>query len=466
MSSTRSYSLFELLSSVQRCLATNYSKRYWLRSETSDFRTSPSSGHAFLELVERDECASNRIKAKVRATIWSSALRNILSKFKSVGLEGLTSGMSILAEVELNFHPEYGLSLVIHDIDPNYLLGDLARQRQETINRLKKEGLLDANKTYELARPLQRIAIISSPSAAGYGDFVRHLRGKSFSLVCYTALFSAVMQGEQTTNSINDALGRIHESLELFDAVVIIRGGGSVSDLKAFDDYELCMICANFPLPIITGIGHERDQSVLDLVAHTSCKTPTAVADFIRDVQQKESDYVEDLKLRLQKAYMNLSVNRHYELKMLKLRFPNLIRSSLKSLHYEQMKLKHRLGRTAQMKLRYYLHDVERYQERIPLLASRQVGTCRSDLLHLKQRLNTPLHNHQQRYRSQLAYLMQSIRLSDPEQVLKRGFALLEYKGEVLSKDEDLVRLSSGEKMEVVLRRYKLQVEVKEVCPK
>ena len=283
----RSFSLTELLGSVRRCLEHSFPDRYWVRAEVSDLRRAGGQGHGYLELLEKGE--EGEVVAKVRATIWSSTYTLIEQRFERSGVGKLTSGMSILALAGIAFHPQYGLSLNSIDIDPNYSLGEIARLRLETIQRLKRNGLFTMNKELDLPSPLQRIAIISSPTAAGYGDFMRQLHENPYGVVLYTALFTAQMQGSDTTASILAALGRIAEVEEHFDAVVIIRGGGAVSELRAFDDYTLCEAAAQFPLPIIAGIGHERDVSVLDLIAHTTLKTPTAVATFLVEGLASES---------------------------------------------------------------------------------------------------------------------------------------------------------------------------------
>ena len=234
----RSFSLTELLGSVRRCLEHSFPDRYWVRAEVSDLRRAGGQGHGYLELLEKGE--EGDVVAKVRATIWSSTYTLIEQRFERSGVGKLSSGMSILALVGIAFHPQYGLSLNIIDIDPNYSLGEIARLRLETIQRLKRNGLFTMNKELDLPFPLQRIAIISSPTAAGYGDFMRQLHENPYGVVLYTALFTAQMQGNDTTASILAALGRIAEVEEHFDAVVIIRGGGAVSELRAFDDYTLC----------------------------------------------------------------------------------------------------------------------------------------------------------------------------------------------------------------------------------
>ncbi len=457
MSSEKNYSLSRLLGSIRSCLEGTYSERYWVRAETSDFRSS-GGGHCYLELIEREE-GGRQIRAKVRASIWASVYPEIIKKFRLSGIDTLASGMAILAQVQVSFHEQYGLSLIIWDIDPNYSLGDIAKLKQETINKLKAEGLLDLNKSMPLPLPLQRLAIISSPTAAGYGDFMKHLKSRG-ELACSTALFTATMQGEQTTQSIRSALYRIEEHLELFDAVVIIRGGGAVSELRAFDDYELCMLCANFPLPILCGIGHERDQSVLDLVAHTSLKTPTAVADFILLSQERELARVEQLKERLIRAYSTLSINRQHELSLVRTKLPSIAQEKLKVYHYEDLRLRNRLGRTVQSKLQNYKQAILNTQSRLPILGKNLLQQYHRNLAYQKERIKAPILSHQRRYRTQIEYLQQSIRLSHPEEILKRGFAVVRHNGHIRT---NIAQLQKGDKISIQLNKEYIEAEIQEL---
>lgn len=282
-------SLFELNNHVRGVLSGTFNQLYWIRAEMSDVRFN-QNGHCYLEFIEKD--SNNRsIIAKARGSIWANVFRLIKAYFKSETGQNFSSGLKVLVQVSVEFHELYGYSLNVHNIDPSYTLGDQARNRMQIIKQLEEEGVLTLNKELELPLITNRIAIISSPTAAGYEDFCNQLENNPDGLVFYAHLFPAVMQGERTEESIIAALDRIYHSVEYFDAVVIIRGGGATSELSSFDSYLLAANCAQFPLPIITGIGHERDDTVLDIVAHTRAKTPTAVAEFLlRKMQLTASD--------------------------------------------------------------------------------------------------------------------------------------------------------------------------------
>lgn len=279
MKQTNSISLYELNSLVKGVLNSNLSSYYWIKAETSDVRIN-QNGHCYLEFIEKDNSGKNTV-AKARGMIWANTFYLLKAFFEETTKQPFTSGIKVLVQVSVTFHELYGYSLTVHDIDPSYTLGDQAMHRAAIIKQLEEEGVLDMNKELELPTPMNRIAIISSPTAAGYEDFMHQIKYNLYEYAFYTKLFPAIMQGEKTENSIIEALEKIYDYQDLFDAVVIIRGGGATSDLSGFDSYLLAANCAQFPLPIITGIGHERDETVLDIVAHTRAKTPTAVAEFL-----------------------------------------------------------------------------------------------------------------------------------------------------------------------------------------
>lgn len=271
--------LYSLNNLVHNAVADALPLRYWVTGELSEVRET-TVGHCYIELVQRDEETQETI-AKARATVWSRTYSLLRPYFLEQTGQPFAAGLKVLLQVGVNFHELYGYTLDVCDIEPAYTIGDIARQRQLIIKRLTDEGVIGLNK--ELALPMlsQRIAVISSATAAGYGDFCDQLLNNRYGFVFYPRLFPAPMQGNGATQGIIAALDAIAGNIDNWDAVVIIRGGGATSELGCFDTYDLANNCAQFPLPIITGIGHLRDESILDIVAHTSVKTPTAVAEFL-----------------------------------------------------------------------------------------------------------------------------------------------------------------------------------------
>lgn len=274
----KTYTLYELNNLLKESVEESMPGEYWVQAELSECYE--RGGHCYLELVEKKD-KTNTFVAKSRAMIWSNVWKILKNSFESTTGQRLSKGMKVLLQVYPNFHAAFGFSWIVNDMDPTYTIGDMVQRRQKIIKLLKDEGVFDLNKQLSLPVFCQRIAVISSASAAGFGDFCNHLESNPYGFHFHTELFEAIMQGEMVEKTVIAALNAIYEREKEFDCVVIIRGGGANSDLAGFDTYELAANAAQFSLPIITGIGHERDDTILDLVAHTRLKTPTAAADFL-----------------------------------------------------------------------------------------------------------------------------------------------------------------------------------------
>lgn len=293
----KQYSLSELCSWIQEAVATDLPDRYWVRAEIASMSV---RGHCYMELVEKAE--NGTLAAKVRATCWSNVYGLLSAYFQQETGQTLHMGLQVLLQVSVEFHAVYGLSLNIWNIDPTYTMGDLAKQRQATILQLTEDGVMELQRALELPSLVRRVAVVSSADAAGYGDFCDQLQHNRFGFKFHTQLYPAVMQGDTAARSIVQSLSAIAEQEEEWDVVVIIRGGGATTDLQCFDDYVLASHCAQFPLPIVAGIGHTRDVSVVDMVVHTSVKTPTAAAEWLIERVAEQVERVNGLLLRLQRA--------------------------------------------------------------------------------------------------------------------------------------------------------------------
>ena len=328
--------LYELNGLVRETLELTLNDVYWVQAEIAELRV---NRHCYMELVQK-EAGGNGIVAKARAQVWANRWAFIKPMFERTTGQALAAGMQVLLQVEVTFHELYGYSLNVTDLDPTYTLGDIARHRQEILRKLTEEGIEGMNKELSLPRLLQRIAVISSASAAGYGDFCNQLKDNKRGLAFKAELFAAVMQGSEVENSVIGALNRIAEQQGEWDVVVIIRGGGATSDLQGFDSLLLAENVAQFPLPIITGIGHERDDTVIDLIAHTRVKTPTAAAEFLIHHQEEELDTLEDLSARLTEQVNQVLYDEATRLKLIANKIP-LLFSSVKA--REEMRL-HRLS--------------------------------------------------------------------------------------------------------------------------
>ncbi|MFH2095633.1 MAG: exodeoxyribonuclease VII large subunit [Bacteroidota bacterium] len=276
---TGPYSLSSLLSEIRQAVGRQFPTPVWVVAEISDIRYN-MSGHCYLELIDKDP-EKDHVTARIRANIWSYALRMIKPFFETTTGQELSAGIKVLVNAGVEFHEVYGFSLSIINIDPNYTIGDMARKKHEIIKQLKEDGVFSMNSDIEFPSVIQNIAVISSDTAAGYGDFASQLTDNPFGYKYLIRLFPAYMQGEKTEGSIISALEKIFRFADYFDAVVIIRGGGAKTDLHWFDSYSLATNIAQFPLPVLTGIGHDRDETITDMVACMQFKTPTAVADFL-----------------------------------------------------------------------------------------------------------------------------------------------------------------------------------------
>ena len=407
---------------------------YWVRAETSEVRVNATSGHCYLEFVEKDE-TTGQLVAKSRGTIWARNFAVLRTYFEQETGQTFISGLKVLVNVSVEYHELYGLSLTVHDIDPSYTLGDMARKRMEVIRRLQEEGVFDLNKELTLAILPQRIAVISSPTAAGYEDFVNQLTHNDYGFPFYVKLFPALMQGEKTEESVIAALDRIYAHRELFDVVVLIRGGGSAADLSSFDSYTLAANCAQFPLPIITGIGHERDDSVVDNVAHTRMKTPTAVAAFLINRMAEQLALLDELRRTVCEATRNQLTVKKTTWQILATRFPVFVTGHLE---------RHRAD----------LHTLTARLSSVPQLLEKHTEQLEHAPMHIQKAVSAMLTRHTY----ELALSEQHIKLASPDHILKRGYTLTLKNGKIVKHAADLsagdeisVRFTDGERKGKIL---------------
>ena len=456
--SNQAISLLELNRQVKGAVQSAFPSAVWVRAEIAELREN-RNGHCYLDLVEKD-AQSDQVVARMRAMIWSYTYRMLKPYFETSTGRALTNGIKVMVKGSVEFQEVYGLSFIIKDIDPTYTLGDLEQRRQEVLKRLKAEGVLEMNKGLALPLVPQKIAIISSAGAAGYGDFIHQLENNAFGIVFYHKLFPAIMQGEKAPQSIAEAFERIYNYVGLFDLVVLIRGGGASLDLLCFDDYWLAYHITQFPIPVISGIGHDRDVSVADLVAHTSAKTPTAVAEFLISgasrVLEQVNGYSRDLKQitrqqllqhqnRLDRQAYQLgpkvkqwmTEKRHYLLTM-GTRLPGFTMGYLQRQAQELKQFQRQIVQTTPRVLMLERRRMGRYINQLK-------GQSASRLKHSKMHL---------------AMLDKNNQLNDPSKVLKRGFTLTVRNGEVI-KDGGL--LLPGDVIETRFRDGEVSSEVTQV---
>jgi len=333
MNDTSVLTLQQLNNYVKRIVERNLPEVYWVQAEISSLSVA-YNGHCYLEFVQKDQSGQGYV-AKARANIWKSTYQKIKPYFEEQTGQRLAVGLNVLVAVTISFHEVYGYALVVQNIDPTYTMGDMARRRKEILDRLKAEGVIELNKELQIPMIPRRVAVVSSATAAGYGDFCNQIQNNPFGYYFETTLFPAVMQGDRTEQSVISALDAIAVRSDEFDVVVIIRGGGATSELSCFDSYDLAVNVANFPLPVITGIGHERDDTVIDVVSHTRVKTPTAAAEFLIGVMDLSAQMLDTLGQRLATSVQNRMEAEKHRMTILSQKLPSLF--SVMKVRQEQM---------------------------------------------------------------------------------------------------------------------------------
>lgn len=377
--------LQELNQRVAEAINGMFCESVWVTAELTDVRVA-QNGHCYMQLVQKDPRRGTML-AFANAHIWANRWWLIRDSFQQQTGQAFQSGLKVMLCVQVTMHEVYGYALNILDVDPTYTLGEMARRRMEILQKLERDGIIDMNR--ELAMPLlpQRIAIVSAAGAAGYGDFCNQLEDNEWGIRFYTHLFPATMQGNQTEPTVIAALERIYECHEMFDVVVIIRGGGATGDLASFDSYNMASVVANFPLPVITGIGHDRDQTVLDRVAHTSVKTPTAAAALLIDRMAQQLQQLEEMK-------------------------QSIVEYTRGRIEREQLRLAQLTHgvRNSHISLGQQLNQLTLMGERIKMMARQRI----------------------ERDQQKLDYVEKTIQLVQPQNILKRGFSIVRMDGKAV----------------------------------
>lgn len=432
---SKPYTLFELNNIVRKSIELTLRDEYWVEAEISEVRE--NNGHCYMELVQKDERGNTPV-ARASAKCWRSVWQTIRPKFERITNMRLHSGMKVLLLVYPQFHEAYGFSWIVDDIDPTYTLGDMARRRQEIIKTLKEEGVFDLNRQIPLATFAQRIAVISSMTAAGYGDFCHQLEDNRYGFRFSITLFPAIMQGEGIEQSVISQLNEIYDRIDQYDCVVIIRGGGASSDLSGFDSLALAENIANFPLPVITGIGHDRDETVADMVAHTRVKTPTAAAAMLIDNLRRIADHISDMQQRISSIVLMTLQTEHQRLSRLSQIIPAL---------FSVVSVK----QTAR---------VDNLAQRLAAAARNLIADKRSRLGILSSRLGPSATGIAAKETHRLEMLAQRASAVDPQLMLSRGYSITMTPDGKVVKDaatlaegtEITTRLSKGEVKSIVTK--------------
>lgn len=429
-------SLTELQLIIKDSLYMALPDMYWVIAEISEIKEN-YNGHCYLELVEKlpDEVS---IRSRVKAVIWSSRYRFLKSFFESSTGESLREGLKILVRAKIEYHEIYGLSLVINDIDPAFTMGEMALKRQQILKKLEEEGVLTMNKDLDFPVVPQRIAIISSRNAAGYTDFMKHLTGNNYGYVFYTALIETPMQGNETEAGVIKALEKIAGHLQKFDLAVIIRGGGSQTDLSWFDNYNIAYYITQFPLPVITGIGHEKDLSVTDIVAYRSLKTPTAVADYLiecmnnaevrllemsKDITDKSQLILDESKMRIDSCRVKLIPVARIMISEFKEELSGIVIDMINT-------GKEYIMRAGLFPANHKSRLISGVRSHLSVNGSLLTGRKQSLVSYSKNCLN--------KMENKVAGFDSSLKILDPENVLKRGYTITSRNGKIIKKSVEL----------------------------
>lgn len=411
----KALSLYELNNLVRETIAVSLTDEYWVEAELSELRE--VRGHCYMELIQKD-LFNNAPVAKAVAKCWKSKWVGVRDKFERIAGQYLHAGLKVMLKVYPDFHEAYGFSWIVTDINPEFTMGDMARKRLEIINKLKVDGVFDLQKDLQIPMFAQRIAVISSANAAGYGDFCNQLENNDYGLKFYPRLFPAIMQGENVEKSVIEALNDVYEKVDDFDVVVIIRGGGATSDMSGFDTLALAENVANFPLPIITGIGHERDESVLDMVSNTRVKTPTAAAAFL-------VEHLSDVYSRVIDAQEEIITTILHRMEVENIRLQRLA---------EKIPMLFSIFKSQQISMldKLFVNIVNRMNQKVST-CSYNISIISKDLIPVVQHRLT-----KESYKLQL--IQQKLETLDPVLLLKRGYSITTFKGKVVKKAADLKR--------------------------
>ena len=414
------YTLLQLNQQVRAVIEDTMADAYWVEAEIAELRE--SGGHCYMELIQKDEHTNTPV-AKASAKCWRTQWYGARARFTSVTGQPPAKGMKVLLSVYAQFHENYGFSWIITDIDPTFTLGSMAAKRRQIIQQLKEEGVYDANRELPLPLFCQRIAVISSANAAGYGDFCNQLADNPYGYRFQTTLFASVMQGEGVEQGVVAALNAIFSRIDDFDCVVITRGGGATSDLSGFDTLVLAQNVANFPLPVITGIGHDRDESVLDMISHTRVKTPTAAAAFLVDHLREVDCLLDDAAQRIARQVGQQMEREKSRLNRLSVRIPSLfavVRTTQEA----------RLARQLQRMSAALSARLTREHYRL--------DTC-------QQSVGPALLRRMDKERHRMEMLTQRVHALDPQLLLQRGYSITLHQGKAV-KDASL--LKEGDEIE------------------
>lgn len=437
MNDRKIFSLLEVTRSVQRTVADRYQTPVWIKAEMNKLNRYAQSGHCFPELLEKE---SGKVVALMKATLWNNDYERINARFLSVLHEPLKDGIQLLMLALISFDPVYGLSLRIIDIDPSFSLGELEREKQETISRLINEGIYQQNKSLTLALLPQRIAVISVESSKGYADYLKIIESNPWKYKFFNHLFPALLQGDQSAPSIIRQLKRIRKAQHHFDAVAIIRGGGSDVGLSSFNGYALAKEIALFPLPVFTGIGHSTNETVTELVAYRNAIAPTELGDFLLQAFHDFAFPLKEAQQVITTTSRRILRDEKSSLKNTVRVFKSVAKNQVQQNESDIQHLATALVREAKFIHRRHLNDTLQLENQLVIQAGKAIQTATGVLSETINDLQTGYHSSVEKEAEQLDTLQRTVSLMDPVNILKRGFSITTHNGKLITNASQLNR--------------------------
>ncbi|MGB0391529.1 MAG: exodeoxyribonuclease VII large subunit [Salibacteraceae bacterium] len=432
----KSHTLLQLSQSIERFIKSTFNSTYWVSAEISKLNFYPKSGHCYPELVEK---ANGKIVAEIRSTIWSSTYQRLAHKFKSETGEELREGMKILFFIQVKYSPTHGISLNIVDIDPSYTLGEIAKEKKQTIKKLKDQNLFEANKQVPFPYFPQRIAIVSVISSKGYQDFLETMKAKASHINYFQELFPAILQGDNAVSSITEQLELIEKRSANFDIVLIIRGGGGDVGLNCYNNFQMASKVASFPIPVITGIGHSTNETVVEMVSHTNKITPTAVADSLVEIYRR----------------LELQLNQSFEL------LTNVLDSKIKPQKQQLLNYIHFLKSFSSKPISGERILLNKVQNRIWGASKELIQFERNKIdSEIKDKLTYKCKEQLQKSFNDIDVFTTKLKMLDPKNVLKRGFSITSVNGKIVT---DTRNLKIGQVLTTQLQNGIIASEIKEI---
>jgi exodeoxyribonuclease VII large subunit len=451
------YTLLDITKSLQSVIRKTYTHSYWIKAEIARLNHYPKSGHCYPDLVHKE---AGKVQAGMRAIIWRDDFRVINNKFKETIREELKDGMQILFRASISFHPNHGLSLQILDVEPSFTLGEMAREKAETIQRLKKEGVFDKNRRLPYPILPKRIAVVSVQTSKGYHDFLNIIEKNRYGYRFIHYLFPALLQGDKAAQSIIGQLRVIYKARQYFDVVAIIRGGGGDVGLNSYDDYELARAVAIFPLPVLTGIGHSTNETVTEMVAHANKITPTDLAYSLVEAFHNQDEIISQLGSRLSNRVRESLAKERQQLEYLARRPQQSLKYHFSSNREIVNRLSDRIHQRSEQILTHEHHHLQYLMKQ----AHRDLEhALKNQFLHLQQQTTKISQLQQQHLRNavvKLDALANKVDLLHPRHVLERGYSLTLKDGKSV---KDTIHLKTGDKVTTLLAQGKFESEIKKI---